>query len=169
MTADLEAITKTVETIGALTEQSNIEILGLNQANAPASAQLAAVARYAQSITAPAGELNTVAGAFAERMATLDSGVRAALGLIEVTQPDERGKGAEQFLEQLMALDEAAQEGLANLGFFGTSADSMARMSQYLRKPVKDISAAVRQMTSAITCMGEWAGKARTLVHGTTA
>ncbi|MGA6224214.1 hypothetical protein ACPESV_28265 [Streptomyces umbrinus] len=168
MTADLEAITKTMETIGALTEQSNIEVLELNQANAPASARLAAVARYAQSISAPAGELKTVAGTFAERMATLDSGVRAALGLIEVTQSDERGKGAEQFLEQLVALDEAAQEGLANLGFFGASAESMARMSQHLRKPVKDISAAVRQMTSAITCMGEWAGKARTLVHGAT-
>ena len=45
------------------------------------------MARYARSIDAPAGELNTVAGAFAERMATLDSGVRAALGLIEVTRP----------------------------------------------------------------------------------
>lgn len=168
MTADMETIGKTMETIGALTEQSNTEMLDLTQANAPASARLAAVARYAQSISAPAGELKTVAETFAERMATLDSGVRAALGLIEVTPPDERGAGAEQFLEQLMALDETAQEGVAQLSFFGTSAGSLVRVSQHLRKPVKDISAAVKQLTAAITCMGEWAGKARALAHSTT-
>ena len=67
-----------------------------------------------------------------------------------------------------MTLDESAQEGLAQLGFFGTSAGGMVRVSRHLRKPVKDISAAVSRMTSAITSMGEWAGKARALAHGTT-
>ncbi|WP_235489885.1 hypothetical protein [Streptomyces roseoverticillatus] len=167
MAADMEAITKTIETFGALTEQSNTEMLDLTQANAPMSARLAAVARYAESISAPAGELNTVAGAFAERMATLDSGVRAALGLIEVTPPDERGEGAGVFLEQLMTMDKSAQEGLAQLGFFGTSAGDLARVSRHLRKPVKDISAAVKRMTSAIRCMGEWADKARALANST--
>ncbi|WP_431775270.1 hypothetical protein [Streptomyces cucumeris] len=169
MAADMEAMTKSIETIGALTEQSGTEMLDLTQANAPMSARLAAVARYAETISAPAGELNTVASAFAERMATLDSGVRAALGLIEMTPPDERGEGAEEFLEQLMSLDEAAQDGLAQIGSFGTSAGAMVRVSQHLRKPVKEISAAVKQLTSAITRMGEWAAKARALAHGVTA
>jgi hypothetical protein len=102
----------------------------LTQANVPASAQLAAVARYAETISAPASELNTVAAAFAERMGTLDSGVRAALGLIEMTPPDERGEGAEEFLEQLMSLDEAAQEGLAQIGSFGASAGGLLRVSR---------------------------------------
>lgn len=165
MDADMEAITKTIETIGALTEQSGTEMLDLTQANAPMSARLAAVARYAETISAPAGELNTVAAAFAERMATLDSGVRAALGLIEMTPPDERGEGTEEFLEQLMSLDEAAQDGLAQISSFGTSAGAMVRVSRHLRKPVKDISAAVKQLTDAITRMGEWAAKARALAH----
>ncbi|MEV2213364.1 hypothetical protein AB0H86_18230 [Streptomyces sp. NPDC050997] len=169
MDADMEAITKTIETIGALTEQSSTEMADLTQANAPASAQLAAVARYAETISAPAGELNTVAAAFAERMATLDSGVRAALGLIEMTPPHERGEGAEEFLEQLMSLDEAAQDGLAQISSFGTSAVGLLRVSRHLRKPVKEISAAVKQLTSVITRMGEWAAKARALAHGTTA
>ncbi|GGZ01632.1 hypothetical protein GCM10010385_59030 [Streptomyces geysiriensis] len=169
MAADMEAITKTIETIGALTEQSGTEMLDLTQANAPMSARLAAVARYAETISAPAGELNTVAAAFAERMATLDSGVRAALGLIEMTPPDERGEGAAEFLEQLMSLDEAAQEGLTQIGSFGTSAGALVRVSRHLRKPVKEISTAVKQLTSAITRMGEWAAKARALAHSATA
>ncbi|MFF1692714.1 hypothetical protein ACFVXC_03695 [Streptomyces sp. NPDC058257] len=168
MTADMEVITKTIETIGALTEQSGTEMLDLTQANAPMSARLAAVARYAETISAPAGELNTAATAFAERMATLDSGVRAALGLIEMTPSDERGEGAEEFLEQLMSLDEAAQDGLAQIGSFGTSAGAMVRVSRHLRKPVKEISSGVEQMTSAITRMGEWAAKARALTHNAT-
>ncbi|MGB8939740.1 MAG: hypothetical protein WCD21_05795 [Streptomyces sp.] len=168
MTADMEVITKTIETIGALTEQSGTEMLDLTQANAPMRARLAAVARYAETISAPAGELNTAATAFAERMATLDSGVRAALGLIEMTPSDERGEGAEEFLEQLMSLDEAAQDGLAQIGSFGTSAGAMVRVSRHLRKPVKEISSGVKQMTSAITRMGEWAAKARALAHNAT-
>ncbi|QKZ17574.1 hypothetical protein [Streptomyces chartreusis] len=168
MATDMEAIAKTIETLGVLTEQSSTELLDLTQANAPVSAQLAAIVRYAETISAPAGELNTVATAFAERMAILDSGVRAALGLIETTPPNERGEGAEEFLEQLMSLDEAARDGLAQIGSFGTSAGSMVRVSRHLRKPVKDISAAVKQLTTAITRMGEWAAKARALAHSAT-
>ncbi|WP_435642606.1 hypothetical protein ACR9VJ_04650 [Streptomyces sp. H49] len=169
MAADMEAITKTVETIGTLTEQSGTEMLDLTQANASMSARLAAVARYAKTISTPAGELNTVAAVFAERMTTMDAGVRAALGLIEMTPPDERGEGVEEFLEQLMSLDEAAQEGLAQISSFGTSAGDLVRVSRHLRKPVKEISAAVKQLTSAITRMREWADKARALAHSATA
>lgn len=169
MSADLETFTKTIETIAALTEQSGTEMLDLDQANAPMSARLASVVRYAETIGAPAGELRSVGAAFAERMVTLDSGVRAALGLIEMTPPDERGEGADEFLEQLMSLDEGVQEGLAQIGTFGTSLGAVVRMSRYLRKPVKDISAAVEDMTSAMTRMGEWAATARELSGGATA
>ncbi|MFK4107736.1 hypothetical protein [Streptomyces sp. NPDC002176] len=165
VTADMDTITKTIETIGALTEQSSTEMLDLAQANAPSSARLAAVARYATTISAPAGELNTVAAAFAERMLSMDSGVRAALALIEMTPADERGEGTEEFLVQLMSLDETAQETLVQIGHFGVSANAMTQLSRYLRKPVKDISAAVRQLTSSITRMGEWAAKARAMAH----
>ncbi|WP_380282017.1 hypothetical protein [Kitasatospora purpeofusca] len=167
MAAQLGAITKTIETIGTLTEQSNVEITDLTQANAPASARLAAVIRYAELLSAPAGEMNTIAAAFAEQMATMDSGMRAALGLIEVTPPSERDAGTNEFLDQLIALDESAQTGLSQIGSLGTSAEDLVRLSRHLRKPVRDISAAVKQMTSAVVCMGEWAGKARDL-HGTT-
>ncbi|MFD7712367.1 hypothetical protein [Streptomyces sp. NPDC059786] len=168
MTAHLVAITKVIETIRTLTEQSASEMLDLTQASAPASARLAATARYAESLSAPAGEMRTAATAFAERMTTLDSGVRAALSLIEVTPPDERGKGTDEFLEQLIDLDEVARTGLSQFEFLGTSASGLVRWSRHLRKPVKDISSAVQEMTSAITRMGEWAGKARELARGAT-
>ncbi|OON72450.1 hypothetical protein [Streptomyces tsukubensis] len=163
MPADLEAFTKTVETIVALTEQSATEMLDLNQANAPMSARLASIARYAEKLGAPAGELLTVAASFAERMVTLDSGVRAALGLIEMTPCEERGEGAEEFLQQLTSLDEAAREGLAQIGSFDTSLGAVVKLSRHLRKPVKEISTAVQHMTPAVTRMGEWAAKAREL------
>ncbi|MGJ5895522.1 hypothetical protein DF268_08080 [Streptomyces sp. V2] len=168
VTADMDAITKAIETIGSLTEQASPEIADLSEANAPMSARLAAIARYAETISAPAAELNTVATAFAGRMATLDSGVRAALSLIEMTPPDERGEGTDEFLEQLISLDETAQESLVQIRFFGTSAGAMTQLSRLLRKPVKEISTAVKQLTSAIARVGEWAAKARELRHSPT-
>ncbi|MFF8805626.1 hypothetical protein [Streptomyces omiyaensis] len=168
MTAHLVAITKAIETIRTLTDQSTSEMLDLTQASAPASARLAATARYAESLSAPAGEMRALAMAFAERMTTLDSGMRAALSLIEVTPPDERGKETDEFLEQLIDLDEAARTGLSQFGFLATSASGLVRWSRHLRKPVKDISSAVQELTSAVTRMGEWAGKARDLARGAT-
>ncbi|WP_240555339.1 hypothetical protein [Streptomyces albus] len=168
MTADMEAITKAIETIGAMTEQSCTELLDLTQKDAPMNARLAGVARYAEKISAPAGELHSVSNAFAQRMVTLDTGVRAALGLIEMTPPEERGEGAEEFLEQLMSLDEAAQHGLAQVGSFGASVAAMVRVSRHFRKPAKEISAGVKQLTSAITRMEGWAAKARELAGSAT-
>ncbi|MFH8218358.1 hypothetical protein ACH4C2_04085 [Streptomyces sp. NPDC018057] len=163
MAANMDTITKTVEVIGTLTEQSSAELSDLTQANAPASARLAAVARYARSLDAPAGEMDTAAAEFAARMVTLDSGVRAALGLVEMTPPDERGEDAAEFLKQLISLNESAQEALVEVGSFGASAGGLVRVSKHLRKPVKQISGAVQRVTDAITSMGEWAEKARTL------
>ncbi|WP_435135251.1 hypothetical protein [Actinacidiphila sp. bgisy144] len=169
VTSDLEEITKTVETIVTLTEQASVEVLDLAHANAPASARLAAVGRYARALGGPATELNTVAERFAGRMATMDSGVRAALGLIEMTLPEERGEGAEEFLEQLTSLAEMAQEGLVQAASFGESLEGLVRMSRQLRKPVKEITAAVKQLTSSIGRTGEWAEKARALARSATA
>lgn len=168
MTTHMVTVTKILETIRTLTQQSTSEMLDLTEASAPASARLSAAARYAESLSSPAGEMRTVATAFAERMTTLDSGVRAALSLIEVTPPDDRGEGTDEFLKQLIDLDEVARTGLSHLGFLGTSASDLVRWSRHLRKPVKDISSAVQELTSAITCMGEWAGKARDLARGAT-
>ncbi|KOT35485.1 MULTISPECIES: hypothetical protein [Streptomyces] len=163
MTADMEAISKTIETIGALTEQSNTELVGLTQANAPASTRLAAVARYAQSISVPAEELNSTAQAFAGKMSPLDSGVRAALGLVEATPPGERDEEAAEFLVQLIDLAASAEESMAHLSGFGTAADGLVGVSRYLRRPVRNITAAVKQVASVMTCVEDWATKARAL------
>ena len=167
MTAHMGALTKVIETIGTLSDQSNIEMLDLVQANAPARVRLAAVIRYAESLSTLAGEMNTVAGAFAERMVTMDSGVRAVLGLIEVMSPDERDETAGELLGWLIELNESAQAGLTQIVSLGASASDLVQVSRHLRDPVKDISTAVKRMTSAIACMGEWAGKARDLAQDT--
>lgn len=101
-------------------------------------------------------------------MTSLDSGVRTALGLIQVTPSGRRGEGAEEFLEQLIALNESARAGLSQIGSSGTSAGNRVGVSRHLRKPVKGVSTGAERMTSAITCMGEWADKAHDLAQGAT-
>ncbi|MEU6060343.1 hypothetical protein [Streptomyces sp. NPDC047097] len=54
---------------------------------------------------------------------------------------------------------------LAQIGTLGTSAGGLVRVSRRLREPVKDITAAVTEVTSAITRMGEWAQKAQELAR----
>ncbi|MGW7516940.1 hypothetical protein ACWGJ2_15240 [Streptomyces sp. NPDC054796] len=163
MTADMEAITQAVETIAALTEESAPEMDKLTRANAPMSARLAMVSTYGKSISGPAEDLDRCAQAFAKRMATLDSGVRAALGLVQATPAAERDEGTEEFLGQLMDLARSAEEGLEGLTVFGTAAQELGGLSRNLRGPAKRISSAVKRVAAAITCIDEWASTARNL------
>ncbi|KPI02324.1 hypothetical protein OK074_5325 [Actinobacteria bacterium OK074] len=163
LTLDMDAIGEKIETITALTHRSAEEMEGHNQAGVPMSARMATIARYADSINVPAEELNQAAQLFAGRMATLDSGVRAALALIEMTPPDERGDGAEEFLGQLMSLAETARESMKGLTGFGTATEGVGGMSRYLRGPAKKISSAVKRMTSAMACIDTWESTARSL------
>ncbi|MFI2203533.1 hypothetical protein ACH47Z_22690 [Streptomyces sp. NPDC020192] len=168
VTEDMDTITKAIETIAALTEQHGAEIAGLAQAHVPMSARLAGLARYAESISSPADELKDTAHAFARRMTSLDSGVRAALSLVEITPPEEWGEGTDEFLRQLVDLEATAQESMAGLDGMGSAADGLLSLSRHVRKPVKNISAAVKQVVSVMACVEEWAGKARTLLERAT-
>ncbi|MFJ5927789.1 hypothetical protein ACIQF6_34860 [Kitasatospora sp. NPDC092948] len=164
----LTEITTAIATVGELTERSNAEVLDLVQANAPAGARLAAVARFADALCVPTGEMNTAAAAFSERMSVLDSGIRTALDLIEATPPEERDADTAHFLQQLITLDEESQAAMSQVVYFGTAAENMARLSRYLRKPVKDISTVVKHLTAGVTRIGEWGDKARRIAGGGT-
>ncbi|MFJ5608158.1 hypothetical protein ACIQCJ_01990 [Streptomyces sp. NPDC093221] len=164
MTADVEAIAKTIETIGEITERSNQKFQGLNERSAPMSARMAAVAHYSASIAEPSKDLDGTARTFAERMITLDSGVRAALALIEMTPSEERGESRE-FLGQLMSLAHAARESIREVSGFGEAAEGMGGMSRYLRGPVRNISSAVNRMAAAMACIDEWEAHARRLAE----
>ncbi|MFJ1791676.1 hypothetical protein [Kitasatospora griseola] len=168
MTGQLATITKAIETVGALTQQSNVEILDLTQANAPASARHAAVARFADTLRTPTEEMHTAAMDFAERMSLLDSGVRRALSFVEATPYEKRDEREAEFLEQLILLDESVRTELSHVTFFDAALGRMGLMSRHLRKPVRDMSASVKVMASAITCMGGWADRARSLTHRNT-
>ncbi|MEV7121615.1 hypothetical protein [Kitasatospora griseola] len=168
MTERLTEITKAIETVGSLTDQSNIELSDLTRASAPPSARLAAVARFAEALSAPAGEMNASAVAFRGQMSSLDSGVRAALSLLEATSPEERDAETVEFLRQLVAMDDSCRTGMSQVDSFGTAAESMARLSRHLRKPVKDISSAVKHLASGSTCIGEWGDRARALLQDNT-
>ncbi|MCQ8774067.1 hypothetical protein [Streptomyces telluris] len=165
MTADLEAIAKTIESIGEITERSSQKMEGLSDANAPISARMAAVAQYSDSITTPAKDLDEVAQTFAGRMVTLDSGVRAALALIEMTPPEQRGESS-QFLSELMSLAQSARESMSEVSGFGAAAEGIGGMSRYLRGPVRSISSAVKRLASAMACIDEWETTARSLAGG---
>lgn len=160
----LAAISGAIETVGTLAERSGAEALDLLQAGAPAIARLAAVSRLADALRAPAGELHALARDFSARMAALDSGMRTALDLIGAAGPEERDEGATDFLDQLVSLDEEVRVGLSRLAALSATAGRMHLLSRHLREPVRDLSGALRQLRSAVTCMGGWAGAARGLL-----
>ncbi|MFJ5228795.1 hypothetical protein ACIQBJ_02740 [Kitasatospora sp. NPDC088391] len=164
LTAQLVSIVQTVETIGSLTEKHHTEALDLARAGAPANAQLAVMMRFAHALGRPAGEIRSTTRDFVERMNRSDSGVRTALALVQDIPAEKRDDRTALFLNQLVTLKTSAATGLAELTRFGTAAGNMTRMSRYLRKPLQDMSGAAKELESAITCIGAWADRARSLL-----
>ncbi|GAA2111740.1 hypothetical protein GCM10009759_54010 [Kitasatospora saccharophila] len=168
LTGQLGTLTGAVETIGTLTARHNAEVLDLTQANAPASARFAAVARLADALTAPAREMHIAAQNLVTRMATLDSGIGTALEIVRTTDSEELDEDSREFLGQLVSMDEGIGSSLSDLTTLITAIGRMHLMSRQLRKPVKDISGALQQLRSIVALMSAWADQARKLLPDST-
>ncbi|BAJ26635.1 MULTISPECIES: hypothetical protein [Kitasatospora] len=164
LTGQLGTLAGAVETVGTLTARHNAEMLDLVQANAPASARFAAVARLADALIAPATEMHTTAQEFSAGMAVLDSGIRTALEIIETTAPEELDQDALEFLEQLVSLDEGVRAGFSELSTLITAVGRMHLMSRRLRGPAKAISGALQRLHAVVTRVNAWADRARGLL-----
>lgn len=165
LTRDSEEIAELLELIGQVTERSNEEMDGVNQAGDSMSVRMAVVARFADSIKGPAGSLEQVAIRFSERMGVVDAGVGGLLSIVEGTAPGERDDDVQPFLQQVIDLAQSVRGGMEGLASFGVAVDSIKSMSRVVRGPARSILSAVHHVASAASCVDDWERRARRLLE----
>ncbi|MGW0391556.1 hypothetical protein ACWDYJ_11790 [Streptomyces sp. NPDC003042] len=163
LTEDADAMAAALARIATATEESTPEMERANQPGFPLSARMPLLMKYASSISGPAADLRDSATRFAERMGDVDTAVNAALDFHQATPPDERGDSEKEFISGLIGTAEGTRQAMEGITAFGTAIKSMVGMSRELRGPVKDIAAALKQVSTVVGRIDAWERRARAI------
>ncbi len=159
-------MTDRVETIGAILERLGADAQDmsgqfdlLNAGGAPMAARLAAIKTFGGRIQPHADALTETTTAFSEDMSKIDSSVRGVLEYIE--EHDARDTDdVKEFLDGLIAMAGSAREGMEGLNAFSGIVRGLGKISKTLRRPGKQMAAALDAMASAVAVMDDWEAKA---------
>lgn len=158
LTETAEQIGATIEQMGAVAMDSSAEVNAANAAGASAAARLGVIAKFAQHLQPSADDLTRLTDAFREDMASLDEEVVGILHHLESNPATE--SDAEEFVEAIAGTARSARETMENMSQFEGSVAQLADVSRTLRRPVKQITGAVRTMVNAMAFADSWESKA---------
>lgn len=156
------AISLQVTELGNRAQPLGPEIEELNLQNAPTSARLSLIARFADSIDEPAAELELLSVQFADRMKKIDGVVT---GILRFWQDQPQVEVSVPFLESLGSLAESTRSGMDGLGAIVPGLKMMAELSRTLRKPVSRIVDAVALLVRSTNVIDTWASEAKLLLQ----
>lgn len=159
----LPSLSETTEDIGAvvsematITASSNAEISALNGSSTPMAQRLTYVARFAKALQPSADELTELTNTFYAEMSDLDIQLRGIFEYIEGNPAMLANSDVDTFLGGISSMSRSSREAMENMNQFGSAMDSLAGISRVLRKPSRQIGAAVRTMLKAILLMDGW-------------
>jgi hypothetical protein len=156
LTQTTEEIGAVVSELGTIAVASNDEITEVNSANAPMATRLSVVARFATALQPSADELTVLTNQFLADMTDLDIQLQGIFSYVESNPQMLANDGVDGFLSGISGMTRSSREAMENISQFGAAMDGLAGMSRVLRKPAKQISAAVRTMLKAILVMDLW-------------
>ncbi|MBY8865987.1 MULTISPECIES: hypothetical protein [Streptomyces] len=153
----MTVITDTVVQIGPVMERAS-------QPGVPMSTWLPAMTELGKAMAEPASGLREACTRFAGQMVEMDAAAHAAFDVIAMMSPEQRTGPPTGFLEQMAGIAESTQEVVGVLGEVEVCMRWVAKMSRELRAPGRDISAAVKQVSAAMTRIADWERRARDLI-----
>ncbi|MEU6567862.1 hypothetical protein [Streptomyces parvulus] len=153
----MTAITEAAVQIGPVMERAA-------QPGTPMSAWLPAMTELARSMAEPASGLREACTRFAGQMVEMDAAVQTAFDVIEAMPTEQRAGSPTAFLEQMISTAEATHEVLGVLGEVEVGMRWLVKMSRDLRVPGRDLTAAVKQVSSVMARIADWERRARALL-----
>ena len=156
LTESTEDIGRIVERMGAVAVDSTADIAAAGSTNLSAAGRLTLVAKFAQAIQPSADELTRATTKFFDSMTALDTEVIGILDHFE-RHPDQ--DTSPEFIDSILGTAKAARETMENMSQFEGSVAGLSDLSRSLRRPVKQITDAVRTMVSAMALTDRWETK----------
>jgi len=159
----LPELTETTEDIGAVVQEmgevavaSTAELSSLQGSAMPTAQRLPYVAKFASGLQPSADELTRLTNSFYAEMEELDKQLRGIFEYIESNPQVLRNAGVDSFLGGISGMSRSSREAMENMSQFGSAMDGLAGVSRVLRRPARQVSAAVRTMLKGILLMDSW-------------
>lgn len=159
MTERVESIGATLEELGAEAQDMGGQFDLLNAGGAPMAARLTAIRDFSSRIQPHADALTSATTAFAEEMSRIDSSVRGVLEYIQENE-DLDSEEVSEYLESLVGMAGSAREGMEGLNQFSGIVRGLGKISKTLRRPGRQMAAALDAMAKAVAAMDEWEAQA---------
>ncbi len=148
--------------MGSEAEAVGREMETLNTQQAPTSARLSTVARFAAQLSSHADQMESLIASFSADMDKIDGSVNGLLEFLS-EHPDVWTEDIEDFLDQLETLSESGREGMEGMGQFAVQVKDLGSWSKTLRKPSDRLYATVTTMAKKTRLMDEWESAVRRL------
>lgn len=155
LTTSAERISDCMVEVGVEAETTGREMATLNARNAPTSARLSAMTRFAKGLEKHATEFEDLVESFSAGMEEIDGSVNGILEFLG-DHPELRTGDVSSFLEQISALANSGREGMEGVSQFSSSLYEFGEFSKVLRRPARRMSAAMRKMAEKTRLMDEW-------------
>jgi hypothetical protein len=153
LTERVERIGDILNRLGNEGEAVGQELQLANSGGAPTTARLAVVQRFADLLQPLADELDENTTEFAAKMQSLDGSVK---GLLRFLAENEDVAEADEFFDALLTMAESSRNGMESLNQLGTIAKDLGKVSKVLRRPGRQISAAIDTMARATAAIDDW-------------
>lgn len=159
LTESAEEISGTIEKLGAIAADESSRMVS-GGSNTSASARLAMVGRFAKAIQPSADDLTAGTTYFAERMSAIDTEVEGILRHVQMHPESAGEEGIGGFLDSLTGTARTSREAMENMSQFDNAMAGLSDISRVLRRPAKQIQAAVRTMVGAMAIADSWESRA---------
>jgi hypothetical protein len=156
LTESAEDIGGIIERMGAVAVDSTASLTSASTTNLSAAGRLTLVAKFAQSLQPSADDLTKATSRFFDEMTALDAEV---VGVLDHFERHPEQDASFEFIDSILSTARAARETMENMSQFENSVSGLADMSRSLRRPVKQITDAVRTMVEAMALTDRWESK----------
>lgn len=155
--ATIEGIGEVLGTVAALTEESTSELNSLAASgNESFASRLAAANRLASKLEEPADLLVNLGSDYVARALEVDPAVRTFIAFAEEDDDTQKGQDAQDYFRAISEMVLSSRESTTQLAEFARGLEEPARFSRELRKPVRKIQAALRNVIDAQSILDEW-------------
>jgi hypothetical protein len=152
----ISAFSKELQAINEATEKSTAEIEAENQTGGTFASRLATANRLANRLEPPAARLTTLGQEYAEQLITIDPAIQTLIRLAREQEELRRDENAIGTFEQIRDLAKSSRESTDQLVVLANVMEGNAGMSRELRRPLRTIQTALRNVSDGQDVVADW-------------
>lgn len=154
----IQKLSTELQTINLETEKTAAEIQAEDESgSATFASRLAAANRLANRLDEPASRLTEVGREYAEHLITIDPAIQTLIRFARESEEIRNDENARDTFKQIREMAQISQESMAQIVVLANVMKESSAMSRELRKPLRTIETALRNIFDGQEVVDDWA------------